>query len=436
MRHIRSKYFKRIILLLILTISFAGFVNSEEEYKHILYIPAGQTVTVNTPNIKRVSVGNGSIIDVKVLYDTREILIIAKEMGVTDLRVWYKGGTSERYLVQVDGISPGPNEQEVESLLGNIPGIVIEKVRNSYLIDGQVSTQAEKARIDAIAQQYPNLVSLVTGPIIEKSQTVILKARLLEVKRSALKKIGIDWEDVLNGPVFSILGDYRTNSIYRSTAPPGTLLGTLDSNVGTNTFLGISSQLTSVINILMNDGDARILAEPTLSCISGGKANFLAGGEVPIPLVDGNGQMTVQYKQYGILLNISPVSDEAGFISTSVEVEVSAVDDSVQVLGIPGFTTRRAETQMNVQAGQTMVIAGLVSHSDAKNVDKIPGLGQIPILGELFKSREFISKESELIVLVTPQLLNSGDKYTQQSVQRFDELNKEADHRMMFDIMD
>ena len=146
--------------------------------------------------------------------------------------------------------------------------------------------------------------------------------------------------------------------------------------------------------------------------------------------------MTVQYKQYGIILNISPVTDGEGFISTSVEVEVSAVDQSVQVLGIPGFTTRRAETEMNVQAGETMVIAGLVSHDDAKNIDKVPGLGQIPILGELFKSREFVAKETELIVLVTPQLIESGGKLNKKHIYRFGEMNTQIDERINFDIMD
>jgi pilus assembly protein CpaC len=426
------------ILLLLVLLSAVSNTQSQEDYKHIIYVPAGQTVTIDTPGLKRVAIGDGKIADVKVLRDTSEVLIIAKESGVTDLRVWYRKGFSERYLIQVDGISPGPNMDEVQKLLGDIAGIEIVKVRNTFLIDGEVTSKPDKVRIDAIAAQYPNIVSLVADPLLEKSQTILIKAQLLEVKKSALKKIGVNWEDVLNGPVFSIFADYRTNDIFRSISPPtgGNIFGAIGQDVGTNTYLGISSSLTSVINILMNDGDAKILAEPTLSCTSGGEANFLAGGEIPIPLVDGDGAMTVQFKQYGILLDISPVTDGEGFISTSVEVEVSAVDQSVEVLGIPGFTTRRAETEMNVQAGETMVIAGLVSHNDAKNVDKVPGLGQIPILGELFKSREFVANETELIVLITPQLLESGDKLNKEHISRFGEMSLEVDERMQFDILD
>jgi pilus assembly protein CpaC len=432
---VKKSSIKQVLFLFTLLSVFSD-TQSQQDYKHIIYVPAGQTVTIDTPSIKRVSVGDGKVVDVKVLKDTSEVLVIAKEAGITDIRIWYKNGLSERYLLQVDGISPGPNMDEVERLLGDIPGISLNKVRNTFLIDGQVTSAADKARIDAIAMQYPNIVSLVADPLVEKSQTILIKAQLLEVKKSALKKIGIDWEDVLKGPVFSVFADYRTNDVFRSTFPPGAAFGPIGQDVGTNTYLGISSSLTSVINILMNDGDAKILAEPTLSCTSGGQANFLAGGEIPIPLVDGDGQMTVQYKQYGIILNISPVTDGEGFISTSVEVEVSAVDQSVQVLGIPGFTTRRAETEMNVQAGETMVIAGLVSHDDAKSIDKVPGLGQIPIIGELFKSREFVAKETELIVLVTPKLIESGDKLNEKHISRFGEINAEVDERMNFDILD
>ena len=436
MKIVSVKSSTKQILFIFAFVFVFDYAHSQGDYKHIIYVPAGQTVTIDTPNIKRVSVGNGKVADVKVLKDTSEVLVIAKESGVTDIRIWYRKGLSERYLLQVDGISPGPNMDEVEQLLGDIPGISLTKVRNTFMIDGQVTSDADKKRIDAIAAQYPNIVSLVPDPLFDKSRTILIKARLLEVKKSALKKIGIDWEDVLNGPVFSVFADYRTNDIFRSTVSPGTALGTIGQDVGTNTYLGISSSLSSVINIMMNDGDAKILAEPTLSCKSGGQANFLAGGEIPIPLVDGDGQMTVSYKQYGIILNISPVTDGDGFISTSVEVEVSAVDQSVQVLGIPGFTTRRAETEMNVQAGETMVIAGLVSHDDAKNVDKVPGLGQLPIIGELFKSREFISRETELIVLVSPQLIESGDKLNEKHISRFDEMNAQVDKRINFDILD
>lgn len=433
---INSKTITKISLFIVLLLLTIPNIQAGNEFKHVLYVPAGQTITITAPGIKRVSVGNGKIADVKVLSDTQEVLVIAKEAGVTDLRVWFRSGSSDRYLLQVDGISAGPTYEEVNRLLGSIDGITVDKIRNTYLIDGQARSISDKKRVEAIAEQYPNLVSLVRGPTVERAQTVFLKARLLEVRKSALKKIGIDWGDVLDGPIFSVLADYNTNDIFRSTIAPGTGLAPLGSDVGTNYFFGMSSGLSSVINILMNDGDARMLAEPTLSCISGGQANFLAGGEVPIPLVDSDGQMSVEFKQFGILLNISPVADGEGFIQTSVEVEVSAIDPSIQVLGIPGFSTRRALTQMNVQAGETMAIAGLVSHEDAKNVDKLPGLGQIPIVGELFKSREFISKETELVVLVTPQLIASGDQLLQQQINRYDEMNNAAKNNLKFDILD
>ena len=115
------------------------------------------------------------------------------------------------------------------------------------------------------------------------------------------------------------------------------------------------------------------------------------------------------FKQFGIILKIEPRTNDAGLIRTKVGVEVSSVDKGIQVLGIPGFATRKTNTEMNVQAGETMVVAGLFSAEDAKTVVKVPGLGQIPVLGKLFKSRQFRRGESELVVLVTPQIIQPND---------------------------
>src|SRR5690606_7116560 len=176
----------------------------------------------------------------------------------------------------------------------------------------------------------------------------------------------------------------------------------------------------------MDRGDARLLAEPTLTCIIGGQADFVVGGEVPIPVQNQDGALNVMFKQFGILLNVEPQANAAGLIRTRLGVEVSSVDKANSVLGIPGFATRKTNTEMNVQSGATMVVAGLFSSEDAKTVAKTPGLGSIPVLGELFKSRQFRRGESELVVLVTPQLIEAGSAPVDAAQRRFEELEKES----------
>jgi pilus assembly protein CpaC len=312
----------------------------------VLSVPEGQSLLIRAPSVKRVSAGDGSTIDIKVLDDTQEILVLGRKAGTTDLRIWSGDGASVAYLVQVLGI------------------------------------------VDPIAAPARSL---------EAESTILIKAKLIEVRKSALRDIGVDWADVAAGPVFS-----------------------------TSDGVDLTTTVDSVINLLMNRGDARLLAEPTLTCINGGQADFVVGGEVPIPVQNQDGALNVVFKQFGILLNVEPRANDAGLIRTKVGVEVSSVDKSNTVLGIPGFATRKTHTEMNVQSGEPMVVAGLFSADDAKTVAKVPGLGSLPILGELFKSRQFRRGETELVVLVTPQIIRADSSAVSDGVQRFDRLERES----------
>jgi len=316
----------------------------------VLSVPVGQSLLIRSPGAKRVSAGDGATIDIKVLDDTQEILVLARKAGTTDLRIWSRDGSSVAYLVQVLGI------------------------------------------VDPI---------VTPAPTLEAETTILIKAKLIEVRKSALRDIGVDWADVAAGPVLS-----------------------------TDDGVDMTSSLDSIIHLLMSRGDARLLAEPTLTCISGGQADFVVGGEVPIPVQNQDGALNVVFKQFGILLNVEPRANDAGLIRTKVGVEVSSVDKANSVLGIPGFATRKTNTEMNVQSGEPMVVAGLFSADDAKNVTKVPALGALPVIGELFKSRQFRRGETELVVLVTPEIIGADSRAVEEGVQRFDRLKRESDEAL------
>jgi pilus assembly protein CpaC len=351
----------------------------------VLALPTGQSLLMRYPNPKRVSAGDGAIIDVKVFDDTQEILVLGKREGTTDLRIWGRDGSHVAYLVKVLGIPE--------------PALVPEQ--------------------------------------IEAKPTILIKARLIEVKKSALRNIGIDWADVAAGPIFGTLDEFVTNEHFRLIPEGIDGLEGLPLGLGTNNhYFAMTTVIDSVINLLVNNGDARLLAEPTLTCISGGQADFLVGGEVPIPVQNENGAINVIFKQFGIILRVEPQANESGLIRTKVGVEVSSVDKGIQVLGIPGFATRKTNTEMNVQAGEPMVVAGLFSAEDAKTVAKVPGLGALPILGELFKSRQFRRGESELVVLVTPMIIKAGDDAVPSHVRRYDELKRTSDEALKPKLQD
>lgn len=414
---------KTILLCLMCLISFDSFCD-ENEYIDSIYISVGQSHIIKYPGVKRVSIGSGDIAQVKVIEETKEILLFAKRQGSTDLRVWDNNGRQVVYDIEIDDNGMGPSVDEVLMFIRKMKGIDIDTVHGDYYISGQAANSGDYAKLQQLLKTYPDIQSSVLPPAFERQPTVLLHARLLEVKKSALQNLGINWSDTMDGPIYSFLGDFDTNNIYRSTNAPGGASSTLPFNVGGhNTYLGMSSSLDSVINILSQNGDVHLLAEPTLSCISGGNASFLAGGEVPIPVVSNDGVANVDYKEFGIGLNIEPVVDYEGYIKTKVKVEVSGIDSSVVVNGFPGFSTRKAETQMNIFNGQTMVVAGLFSQNASKNIDKVPALGDIPIIGELFKSREFKNNETELVVLITPKAISEKSADNLNYIKKFDSLD-------------
>jgi len=401
----------------------------------ILTVRQGQSLLVEYDGVTRVAVGNGDLVDVKVFEDDSEILLIALQPGKTDLRLWDGSGNPARFLLEVHDSNGGGaiDPDQLSDLLADVPGLEIEQLGTSTVVRGRAQSAADYDYVQQTVGRYPNVVSHLRAPTFDREPTIMLHARLLEVRTSALKDLGVEWSQFAQGPVFGYLRDFANNDLFRLTnAPDGTEVPFRVG--GSQRFSGISTSLSSTINLLMENGDARVLAEPTLTCVSGGSADFLAGGEVPIPVRDQFGTPSVEFKEFGIILKFSPLVDADRFIRTDVTVEVSAVDQSIAVLDIPGFLTRKTSTQMNVQEGETMVIAGLVSREDAKNVRKLPGLGQIPIIGELFRSRQFRNQQSELVVLVTPRIIDSGHERNRQYQERFDELNAEADENLSYSM--
>lgn len=308
----------------------------------------GELKLFEDKTIKRVAIGNGEIIQAKSLPDGA-ILIIAENQGVSSLTLWDRFDIPEHYTVEV----------------------------YEY---GSDRTKTLKTMVN-------------------------MRVKIVEFRESALRDIGIDWQNNSSGPGFAVAGDAVSNN-YFSLNRASETFGNLPNNIkGTPTYFGIASEITSTINYLQQSGDAVTLAQPMLSTLSGGKASFLAGGEVPYPVTNANGATSVQFKNYGIQLEIEPVADAQGRISAGIVTEVSQIDNSVTVLGAPGFLTRRTETQLNVNQGETIVISGLISKQASKDVEALPGLAHIPILGELFKSRNFQRSVTQLVIFVTPEIV-------------------------------
>jgi pilus assembly protein CpaC len=318
----------------------------------------GEVKILGKVSVDRVAIGKAGIIKLEIL-STDELLIIGEQAGSTSLRFWNKDGSASEYNIRV-------SEKDPE----------------------------KRVRMDSMIR---------------------IGVKMVEFRKSALSKLGIDWSTDINGPTFATVGDFVTNSMFRS--PSAAIDGsTLPLKVKPFTsYFGIATSLTSRINLLASDGDAVVLSEPVLSCVNGGTAKFISGGEYPIPVIGRNGATSVEFKQYGIKLDISPKANKEKQIYTTIRAEVSEIDTSTTVLDVPGILKNETETIVNVHSGQTIVISGLIKAKKGKSKNKMPGLGDVPMIGELFKSNDFQQEISEMVVFLTPEVVEVDETYNQSA---------------------
>lgn len=429
-------------VIVMLSICAIGFAQAQTVWdsNRILDLYVGQTEILSFRGVNRVSVGDGALADVKVLEDVGQILLIAKEAGVTDLRVWQSGGRQSQYMLRVHTQSPEYVLEQVRAHLSGMEGVRARMAGDHVVIEGQSLREVDVKRVEAVAEQFPNVSNHVSAGGVTLRSMVYIDVKVLEVKKTSLEQIGVNWDDFTGGPTFGYLGDFITNDTFRSTEAP--TVGDMEDlalplAVGSgNVFLGMSTLLRSTIDLLKSRGYARILAEPKLTCRSGGEAEFLVGGELPFPVTNQLGAVNVIFKQFGIILKIAPVADADGYIAAQLEIEVSNPDFAQTVDGLPSFVNRRTATEMNVRSGETMVISGLVDSRDSKNVDKIPFLGDVPILGELFKSRGFANDQTDLVVFVTPAIVDPEHRINKEMLRKASDMQERSDENLPFSLMD
>ncbi len=232
-----------------------------------------------------------------------------------------------------------------------------------------------------------------------------MDVKMVEIRRDQLENLGVRWNPSMAGPAFGIAGDLHRSGALR---PGGLAEGVVGAEIRPRiapfvTSLGIVSSLTSMINLMVQNGDAVLLAEPSLACRSGGSAKFVAGGELPIPFTTGLGNASVSFKEYGVKFDVSPVASETGVIAAKIATEISSINFEVMVKDVPGLMKRRAETEVNLREHETLVIAGLLSEESSQSIDRLPALGDLPVLGRLFRSRAFRDRKTELVVFITPR---------------------------------
>lgn len=337
--------------------------------------------------VSRLSVGNPEIVEAQPLSRDGGILVVGKKEGETDLVLWEKGARTVWHVEVGSGMRSVA--EDARAFAGAFPGVTVVEAGRSVILSGPVGTPQEKTVLEAYARAHPGIHLRLSLPE-EKKTLLLYDLKIIEISRGESAQLGVRWPDAIPAK------------------------GTYTAGSGKAGAFSVGTDFEARLNLLMANGKAKILTNPRLACESGGEAQFLAGGEIPIVIITPETR-TVEWKKYGIILKIHPTMAEGGKIRTQVNAEVSAVDHGSGTSDVPGFLTRRVSTLFSTPPGETVMLSGLVKSEMAKDVAKVPLLGQIPVIGELFKSRSFRENRTELAVFVTPTVV-SGDAAAEAAV--------------------
>lgn len=371
-----------------------------------LAVILGQSETIRvTESFADIVVGDAETADVAPLTD-RSLYVLGKKLGTTNVTLFNEA----KQVIAVIDVDVTHNLGGLrQALKEGVPGasIRVRSINGRVLLDGEVPSAPAAEKAVRIARDFAG-DDVTNSLTVASAQQVNLEVRFVEVNRLAGKDLGINWNATDNkyglqtgtgvgGGVPGIGVGALSGAL-----PFGTVLANVLSN-------GVSPDL--VITALEQKKLARRLAEPNLTALSGETASFHAGGEFPIPVAQDDGKIEIEFKEFGVKLSFTPVVLDNGLINMKIAPEVSEIDAAASIrvtaasVLIPGLSVRRANTSVELRDGQSFAIAGLLQTVNQKTVDQVPWLGDVPVLGTLFRSSAFQKRESDLVIIVTPRLV-------------------------------
>ena len=424
---------KRIGLLLAAAMLSFGSVCAAEPVE----VSLNESKYMAASGITRLAVGNPAIADVQLL-SSGDFLLVGKKAGTTSLIVWSDGGRRTEYTVYVAGNDRGM-ASAIQDAIG-YPKVHVQMIEDRVMLRGKVENQYEHDIALKIAGLYTGgdgsgVIDLLE---MEHPSQIRLEAQIIEINSDYTKNLGIQYWSQTPGANSSSgsSSDNPNNDITVGTA--GLFYGGEDFSSSRKHGGWLGSHVANVnvtLQALINEGKARILSRPSITTMSGKTANILIGGRIPIPVSDGNGNVSIDWHEYGVKLNIEPVVDSEDKITSKVHAEVSTLDYShgvkIDSFSVPGIATREAESEVNVRSGMTMAIGGLINSEDAKIVSKIPLLGDLPIIGRFFRHTSNTRDKRELIILITPTLVSDDtpSPMSQRMKASYEEVERIARNR-------
>jgi pilus assembly protein CpaC len=387
--------------------------SAEAEAPQGLHLLVGRSIVISSPaRIKRVSLADPNIAEAIVVSPT-QVLVNGKTPGGVSLIIWDETDQSQVFEVSVDidvlGLS-----QKIHEVFPS-EDVHIETSRDVVMLSGKISSALVADKIlEVVKNTTPKVTSLMQVPPMPNGQ-ILLQVRFAEVNRSKIDQLGFNF--------ISLPGAKNVGTISTQQFAPPQLVNANSgiTQIGLSDLLNLfifrpDINLAATIKALQENNTIEILAEPNLITESGKEASFLAGGEFPFPILQSTGGgsgfagITIQFKEFGVRLNFTPTLTPDGLIHLKVKPEVSSLDFAnaltIQGFVIPALSTNRVESEMDLTDGQSFAIAGLLDNRVTEQMEKIPGIGNIPILGKLFQSHTYNKSKNELMVVVTPRIVH------------------------------
>ncbi len=464
------------IIFLFCTFIFSGNIQSLESNAKI-YLAPGEQKVIPYKNLSSMAIGNETALKVKFSKKRKNLILIGIKTGLSSLILWENEGEKSTYLIRVVSAPLKSLYLEIKRSVSGIEGVTVGIIGQTVTIEGVVYKTSDKRIVENLAKTNENVRDLtgvhlemlpLTASLIRQElkkighknidvstagekiflsgevnnendlkrvislsnaifpnithslkiavtmeKMILIDLKIAEIRKNLERSIGIDWQKAL---------DFKSNF-------------SLSSEGGSIYSFNLGEGFNSVINMLEAKGIVRILSNPKLVCRNGKRASFQAGGEIPIRLI-GERNSEVIFKNYGLILEFDPKIDDSDNVSLDLKTEISDIDGSAEIEGIPGFLKNSFNTSINVEAGRTLVLAGLIENKASKSVTKLPLLGHIPILGELFKSRSFRNNQSEFAVFITPTLIDSKSKTNEKIIDKTAKTLKRTDHDLKYGITD
>lgn len=372
-----------------------------------LSISEAETFSFDEP-VSEIFVANPEVADVQ-LSNSKLAYIFGKAPGRTNV---FATSTKGKQLLSLN-VNVTQNVDQLQEILETVDPdamVTVNATPMGVVIEGRVDDPKTAEEMRKIAQDFVGKDQSVINRIsVRAPLQVNLRVKVVEVQRQVLNALNFDWLSTFTSGNFS-LGLLSGRGDFGS---PSAISGTSINNTAVNTMVGSYSpkhfNINGAVDSLSKEGLLTVLAEPNLVAVSGETASFLAGGEYPYPVPQDNGRITIEFKQYGVSLAFTPTVVDGSMISMRVRPEVSELDytQTFVLAGatVPGITTRRAETSIELASGQTFAVAGLLKNTVSSDIKGLPGFDSIPILGTLFRSNSFQRGDTELVFIVTPYVV-------------------------------